>query len=278
MKIITGIITYNPDIERLKENIAAIENQVNKILLIDNNSKNILEIERLVNQTPNVLLLKNEENFGVARALNQQMEYAVAHEFDWVLTLDQDSVVPPNIVETYRLYCENEELGVIACDLDYIGQHNKDRIKRTCKEEYVGACITSGSLTRVEAWERTEHYCEKMFIDEVDIDFCNQIWRCGYKILRINTVRLLHELGKDSRLVNVMGKTIRISNHSPLRNYYIARNMLLRGQRNHCLRSQAKELIRHIVAINKYEHNRLKKNGMILLGIFHFIIGRFGKL
>ena len=35
-----GIVLYNPEPDRLKENIAAIDKQVETIILIDNNSLN----------------------------------------------------------------------------------------------------------------------------------------------------------------------------------------------------------------------------------------------
>ena len=42
MKIVAGIILYNPDIDRLMDNISAISPQVESIIIIDNNSINII--------------------------------------------------------------------------------------------------------------------------------------------------------------------------------------------------------------------------------------------
>ena len=39
MKTLAGIVLYNPDIERLRENIAAIAPQVDTLLFIDNASE-----------------------------------------------------------------------------------------------------------------------------------------------------------------------------------------------------------------------------------------------
>ena len=41
MKYIAGIVLYNPDLGRLKENIESICKQVDKVILIDNGSDNI---------------------------------------------------------------------------------------------------------------------------------------------------------------------------------------------------------------------------------------------
>ena len=40
MRIYGGIITYQPDLFRLTENIKAIKNQVEKLVIIDNGSDN----------------------------------------------------------------------------------------------------------------------------------------------------------------------------------------------------------------------------------------------
>ena len=45
MKYIAGIVLYNPDLGRLKENIESICKQVDKVILIDNGSDNRREIE-----------------------------------------------------------------------------------------------------------------------------------------------------------------------------------------------------------------------------------------
>ena len=48
MKIFCGIVTFNPDIERLKENILAIQNQVDSIYIFDNYSDNRKGIQSLI--------------------------------------------------------------------------------------------------------------------------------------------------------------------------------------------------------------------------------------
>ena len=48
MKICAGIILYNPNIERLKECIRAVQPQVDKLVIVDNASDNIDEIKKEV--------------------------------------------------------------------------------------------------------------------------------------------------------------------------------------------------------------------------------------
>lgn len=47
MSYIAGIVLFNPEIDRLVDNIEAIYKQVDKLLLVDNDSKNIEDVEKL---------------------------------------------------------------------------------------------------------------------------------------------------------------------------------------------------------------------------------------
>ena len=46
-KILSVIVTYNPEINRLKQNLENIINQVDEVIIIDNNSDNIGLIQEL---------------------------------------------------------------------------------------------------------------------------------------------------------------------------------------------------------------------------------------
>lgn len=97
-----GIVTYNPDIEKLKKNISRIAGQVCKLVIADNGSKNIEDIKRLAAAFENVSVILNYENFGIARALNQIMKWSSNNGGDWTITLDQDSECSDCIIDLYK--------------------------------------------------------------------------------------------------------------------------------------------------------------------------------
>lgn len=67
-----GIISFNPNLQRLQENIEAIYRQVDKLLIIDNASDNSLLVEELASTYgSSVYYYNNNDNKGVAVALNQ---------------------------------------------------------------------------------------------------------------------------------------------------------------------------------------------------------------
>src|SRR5687767_8863928 len=80
--------------ERLRENIAAICDQVISVFIQDNGSANVEAITELTASFPSITLHKNSTNLGVSAALNQVMTWAHTNGTEWVLLLDQDSVCP----------------------------------------------------------------------------------------------------------------------------------------------------------------------------------------
>ena len=223
--VLAGITLYNPELDRLEENITAILGQVDKIICIDNGSKNIREVEGFIKKRfPEISIKKNAENKGVAAALNQIFSYGKEKGFTWVLTLDQDSVCPDNLMKEYRKYWNIEGVGVLSPRI--IDRNFQKNTEAGLAYEEVDACITSASLTSVEAWEKVGGFWEYLFIDYVDHDFCAKCAKAGIKILRINRVALLHELGKGQHK-RLFGKQLTILNHSPMRKYYIVRNRLI---------------------------------------------------
>jgi rhamnosyltransferase len=104
-----GIVLYNPNMNRLIENIISIKNQVDCIVCVDNNSNNYKEIKDKFGNDINIILISNFENKGIGYALNQIVRWGIKHDYQWVLTLDQDSICPPDIIEKYTEYI-NEKL------------------------------------------------------------------------------------------------------------------------------------------------------------------------
>ena len=110
MKIIAGIVLFNPDIDRLKENVGAIFCQVDKVVFIENGSKKIDYIDNI--DCENGIFIYNKENLGIAHALNQILDYAASNNYEWALTLDQDSVASPNLIQVFAKYVR-KDIGII---------------------------------------------------------------------------------------------------------------------------------------------------------------------
>ncbi|PKL29108.1 MAG: glycosyltransferase family 2 protein [Spirochaetae bacterium HGW-Spirochaetae-2] len=223
-KIAAGIVLYNPDISRLQQNVETIVPQVEKLYIIDNNSKNIEQVEHTLKDYKKIIFLRNFENLGIAQALNQISLKAYQAGFEWLLTLDQDTVCPHDLVASYIPYIDDDFVGIICPQFKIVGQKTKLVDKETIPLETVELCITSASLTRLLVWDFIEGYNNWLFIDGVDYDYCIRVRRAGYKILRVNHAVIDHQVGDPELIKLPFGLSIKIYNHSDFRNYYIVRN------------------------------------------------------
>ena len=221
-----GIVTYNPDIERLQSNVEAVKrNNIETIIIVDNGSKNIAELEKSINAYGRMRLIKNVENKGIAHALNQIFETACTIGVKWVLTLDQDSVINDDMMQVYGRYFETGKNIASITSIRHDRAYSKMQDHDNTPTEYVNRCITSGNLVQVDAWSAVHGFDNRLFIDMVDYDFCYRLREKGYKILRINQPCILHELGKPT-VVKFMGKERFVYNHNAFRKYYIFRNYI----------------------------------------------------
>lgn len=228
IKISAGIVLYNPDINRLKQNIKAVIPQVDVLVLYDNGSKNITKIEKMISSLNiNIILLKSTKNTGVAHALNEIAKQVLNEKYDWLLTLDQDTVLKPELVINYLKYINLPNVGQLCCD--FIDRNtNKREYNQFNSEKYkeIDKWITSGSLINLQALKKVGGFDEDLFIDYVDFDVCFALRKNGYKNYIINFVGMLHEIG-ERKTYSFFFKEIDVMNHSAFRHFYITRNEIL---------------------------------------------------
>lgn len=223
-RICAGIVLYNPDVLRLAKNIMTIFPQVKALVLVDNASTNIQTVSTRWAETDNIVIIQNRDNLGIAKALNQICEWAESNSFDWVLTLDQDSLCESDIIEKFVSCISSERVGIICPRIKYENRSNRKNFKNDC--EFIEACMTSASLTLIKAWRMAGGFDEWMFIDYVDNDFCMRLKLAGYRVLRVNTTVLSHQLGNSKEINLLFGIKVVVTNHSPFRNYYYVRNSI----------------------------------------------------
>lgn len=270
MKFLAGIVTYNPNLKRLEENISAIIHQVHEILIFDNSSVNVEQIELLIKGYKSVFLVKSNSNIGVSGALSHLMKYAKKSETDWIITLDQDSVCAHGLIDRYceRLSCD---IGIITCEITDRNIKHKTKnsnLKNESNDVYVDYCITSGSFINVKAYSEISGFDQQMFIDKVDFDLCLQFRKQGYLILKINFMGLLHEVGK-SQTRHFLGFGFVVYNHEPIRRYYMSRNAIYLAKK-HAELSVPYELLRElkrIFLVLMFENRKFKKLHYSIMGL-----------
>ena len=263
MKVLAGIVAFHPDGARLDENIKAIAPQVDLVVIWNNGG------ELPAGLPEDIVLLDDEEkkNVGIATALNRLCEYGYDNGYDWIVTLDQDSVSPRDLVASFLPYTDDPAVGMLCpCILDRnYGTMSYDQGSEK-ETETVDACITSASMLRLSAWKAVGGFWDELFIDMVDFDICWTLQEKGFQVLRVNQVSLLHEIG-HSRKVRFLGKEEVVYNHSPFRCYYMIRNMLIVGRKHNRAGKCRRWAVKRFLLINIFESGKWAKNRMMMKGL-----------
>ena len=258
MKVISGIITYNPNTDELKKNVDAIKRQVNQVVIIDNASRNISDITDIFSDDSQISIIRNKKNYGVAMGLNQIMRYALDNGYTWVLTLDQDTFVYHSLISIYEKYVHMHDVAMINCQ--YIDRNYYDYRFYEQKREfaYVNECITSGCLTNAELVMKCGGFDNRMFIDLVDNDMCATLRENGYKIVSVKHIGYLHSLG-DVTKKKIFGYNLKLFHYSPMRIYYLSRNTIYYIRKHHSGYYRLIIIARLMVSSVGLEDNRVRK-------------------
>lgn len=268
------MVTYNPD-RSVIDNVAALLNQVAEVLIIDNGS-NVQTMGYLIeiSKKERVSIIYNNNNKGIAYALNQGLAEAKSKNFKLFLTIDQDSTLHKNCIES-MIKVMNDNDGLISVGPNY---HNKGPIANDVYNE-VDVLISSGNLTYTDLAVSSGGYTNKLFIDSVDFDFSLTLKQNGGKLARVYDARMDHKLGE---LIEVRISKLHffLTMHSPLRHYYMYRNhyyimkKFIYKYPKFCIK---KELVmwKYFVEVIMLHPCKKENFQMILKGVKHAIQDKF---
>jgi rhamnosyltransferase len=244
MATAAGIVTYEPDISRLIENVGTIAPQVEELFVFDNGSSDVATIRDLLRAFPHATLYASNENLGISGALNHLAQVAEQKGYKWLVTMDQDSVAPAGMVSELQDVAEETGAALVT---PYIVDRNKISVGEYLdlplprydyyRQAARRGAITSGALTNMSALVGVGGFDNDLFIDYVDYDLNQRLLLANHSIIRANETYLLHEVGKAVRTwLRVPRKDVDGSwhlerffsfGHSPQRCYYKARNRVI---------------------------------------------------
>ena len=221
-KIAGVVIVYYPDFSKLLLNIGTYVDEIEQLFVVFNSPVSDENVNDLNSRHSNLQLQFNNENAGIAAALNQTAQKALSLGYEWLLTMDQDSGFLS--AEFFKAFgrSSNENIAVFSPNPELSETTKGENPDAT---EEILCAITSGSLLNLKIWDKIGGFEEKLFIDEVDNDYCLKAISSGFKIIRFVNIPLIHELGQN-KAVSFLFRKYTIIIHPPLRNYYIFRNNL----------------------------------------------------
>lgn len=216
MKIAAVVVWYNPTLEE-KKNIYTYLKYVDKLFIVDNSD---LKNEYLDNEK--IIYIFNNENLGIAKALNIGCQKAIESNFEWIITMDQDSSFNDgdiNKIKEYIMKNKMDNIGIVS------PWHKTKLHKKKSKEDidYPLDVMTSGNFLNLNIYKEVGNFRDDFFIDGVDMEYCLRLKKFGYKIARLNYIEMMHNLG-DIKYKYLFNKELLCLNHNYLRVYYKVRN------------------------------------------------------
>ena len=289
-KVAAIIVSYNPD-KNLLDSVNLLISQVEKIIIVDNGSieekrKDISSIKDIDNERIEVIF--NEENLGIATALNIGVREALKQGFNWILTMDQDSKASKDMVEkmfeVYNNIDEKERKSILSIFPNFVDERIQSIEENSVMNtyEYVDADITSGNLVKAEVFDKVGFFDDSLFIDLVDTDFCMRLNEKNIKMIKVRDAILYHSLGESQSVKSIFGK-FNTSNHSALRRYYMTRNRFYTWEKYKDLNSftlnRDKKLFKkEFIKIILGEKDKVNKIKMVFKGYKDYKKGIRGKL
>jgi rhamnosyltransferase len=225
MSVVAIIATYNPELSRFRHVFNQASKQVNHVIIVDNGSKTKDILRKLCNETNNCHFVEIGFNSGVVHALRIGINYASRYGADWLLFLDDDTVLMSNAV--------GNALGLIGnlprFVLNRVGAVLLSSADGDCSIGEARYGVFSGTLIRADIAARV--CCrDDFFLDQADHDMYSRIRELGYFTLSVNCRLVDHRLG-TVRWSKILHKLI--DYEPPWRYYYIVRNstrLLIEGR------------------------------------------------
>ena len=242
--LIAVIVTYRPP-QGFEHHLEQLYSEFDKLILVDNGSPSETQ-EMLRDQARrragSLILILNPKNLGIATALNQGFDWASRHQYDFVISLDQDSLPAPGMtkvmLQAYDAHLHRDKIAVVA---PVVEDPNAGILARYLRPKYslfferkgctgqvledVSIVITSGSMYDLKTYEQLGPFRDAFFIDYVDTEYCLRAKKQGFDIIVACDAHLQHRLGNQQRF-RVGPLEIRPTFHSVIRWYYISRNRI----------------------------------------------------
>jgi len=283
-KTIAVVVTHQPD-AGLSARFGQLAQQFNRVIVVDNHSQDaaLAAVRDLDNSRGNVSHIFNDENVGIAAALNQGCRFAAEHGADWVAMFDQDSTPAEDLL----IRLENEwQTEPDRARIGLIGVNFQSKSGKTLLPAGTGlidarVVITSGSLLNLSAWQQVGPFREDFFIDEVDHEYAIRLRRNGWHVKVSRRLLMEHAIGSP-RSRRLGGWQPVLSHHSPLRRYYMVRNRILLAREHigfdpRFVASQLARSIRETATVLVFEPQKLDKLIAMSRGIIDGFRGRTGR-
>ncbi len=272
MKLQAILVLYHPGEKDIQNMNALLDcREIDFVTIYDNSEESNESLISTSREKETYSYIPYMENKGIAKALKDGMIYAIENHFDFVLTLDQDSIFPFSQIDEIKKRLEaKKEYGIISLNYNHRYADAKEEMR-------VKTIITSGNFINVEQYKKIEGFHEELFIDYVDFDLDHQFYKKGIPLLVLTRYNLIQSVGRPQKR-KFLFFTLTSKSHSPIRCYYRYRNeayLYKKDKRFYRLQHYREIAARLLICYVEKDHK--EKNKMIKLGKKHAKLERLGK-
>jgi rhamnosyltransferase len=290
--VVAIVVTYDPDLRLLAEQLCRLTPQVTETVLIDNGSRCDIATWNGQRESPATAVISLRENLGIAAAHNKGVQWARNRNAQYVLLMDHDSVPELGMVQQL-LFAIAKRPAAAAAGPRYMDERQDNpppfiRIegltlrKCNCETEKSVVCVdylvSSGCLIPISILDKVGGMREDFFVDYVDIEWGLRARHHGFQSYGACLACMRHKLGDHP--IKFRGRYVPL--HSPLRHYYHFRNAIALYKEpwvpwNWKLVDGWRLCLKYAFysAFAKPRKTHLR---MMTLGIWHGVAGKTGKL
>ena len=235
MAAIWGVMSCFRPGDDVVRTAGSVYGQVDGLIVVDDGSGAVADGPLAALTVMGADVLRQERNSGIGTALNRGIDEAFRNGAAFVVTLDQDSMLPEGAV---RLLHETHDRAAAALDVGAVVPEYFADVRQAREELAPGVSgtanvIQSGMLISRATWESLGGFREDFFIDLVDTEYELRLTRAGRPIIAAPGLRMGHRLGtalerrmfgRRFGIPGILPDEVTVS--TPFRYYYRRRNRI----------------------------------------------------
>jgi GT2 family glycosyltransferase len=187
-----------------------------RILVVDNGSEDGSP-EAIKEHYPSVEQIINRKNLGFAGGFNQGFKFALNAGAEYILIVNNDTIVAPDMLNLLFNAILPEQVGVVSPIILYANKPNKiwsagagrnpwtleltenhgrgQTFSEITERDFLSGC---GMLIRRVVLENVGFFDERFFMYYEDSDFALRVRQAGYKMLLVPQARMWHSVSQSS--------------------------------------------------------------------------------
>ena len=192
-----------------------------KIILIDNEYQKSMSDQ--LKKSKKIHLIRNKKNEGFARANNQGIKYSIKNGFDYMLLLNNDTLIKNDLLDSLIRQSNTLNQTIIQpLILNYNGtkiwnaggtinyflgtfqtlkkgvSFKNFKINREYTDWFTGCCV----LIKTDVFKDIGYFDERFFAYYEDVDFSIRLKKMGYSVALMTDSHLQHYESASSKSIN----------------------------------------------------------------------------